>query len=82
MKEIIFDQKVKSDEALEMLRGTAQALIVYHNDDLSAEEIADSIKDVLEDIELVVDKGWKFVIFRECEMAPNGYTVNEYEGAK
>lgn len=67
---------LKRDEAIAWLkREASQVIDDYTNADYDAEDVADNIKDLLEDIDIITEREWEWVAIEECPMSPSGINV-------
>ena len=69
---------MKHGEAIAWLKREASEMIDgYTNGNYDANDIADIIKDMLEDIDLIVKNNWEWVAIEECPMAVSNIQVVE-----
>ena len=67
---------LKQGEAIAWLKKEASNLIDdYTDSSYNAEDVADIIKDLLEDIDIITERGWEWVAIEECAMSPSNINV-------
>lgn len=67
---------LKQADAIEWLKKEARNLITdYTDSSYDAESVADIIKDLLEDIDIILKNDWEWVMIEECAMAPSNINV-------
>ena len=73
---------MKHGEAIAWLKREASNLIDdYTDSSYDAKDIADIIKDMLEDIDLIIKNNWEWVAIEECPMAVSNIQVVEMRRA-
>lgn len=73
---------MKQGEAIAWLKREASNLIDdYTDSSYDAKDVADIIKDMLEDIDLIIKKNWEWVAIEECPMAVSNIQVVEMRRA-
>ena len=69
---------LKQGEAVAWLKKEASNLIDEHTDSsYNAEDVADIIKDLLEDIDIIARLDWEWVAIEDCPMAVSNINVSE-----
>ena len=72
---------MKRGEAIAWLKVEMSNLIDdYTDSSYSAEDVADIVKDMLEDIDTIIKNNWEWVAIEECAMAVSN--INVYEMVK
>lgn len=67
---------LKQNEAIAWLKNEATNLIGNYSDSsYNAEDVADIIKDLLEDIDIITERDWEWVAIEECAMSPSNINV-------
>ena len=73
---------MKQGEAIAWLKKEASNLIDdYTDSSYDAKDVADIIKDMLEDIDLIIKNNWEWVAIEECAMAVSNIQVAEMRRA-
>lgn len=73
---------MKHGEAIAWLKKEASNLIDdYTDSSYDAKDVADIIKDMLEDIDLIIKNNWEWVAIEECAMAVSNIQVVEMRRA-
>lgn len=73
---------MKQGEAIAWLKKEAANLIDdYTDSSYDAKDVADIIKDMLEDIDLIIKNDWEWVAIEECPMAVSNIQVVEMRRA-
>lgn len=73
---------MKHGEAIAWLKKEASNLIDdYTDSSYDASDVADIIKDLLEDIDLIIKNDWEWVAIEECPMAVSNVNVVEMRRA-
>ena len=73
---------LKHGEAIAWLKKEASSLIDdYTDSSYDAKDVADIIKDMLEDIDLIIKNDWEWVAIEECPMATSNIQVIEMRRA-
>lgn len=69
---------MRQGEAIAWLKKEASNLIDdYTDSSYNAKDVADIIKDMLEDIDIIIEKDWEWVAIEECAMSPSNINVVE-----
>ena len=69
---------LKHEDAIEWLKKEARNFITDFEDTMyDASNVADIIKDLLENVELIRKKNWEWVAIEECPMAVSDIQVVE-----
>ena len=72
---------MKQGEAIAWLKQEASNLIDdYTDSSYTADDVADIIKEMLEDIDIILKNNWEWVAIEECAMAVSN--INVYEMVK
>ena len=72
---------MRQGEAIAWLKKGASNLIDDYTDgSYTADDVADIVKDMLEDIDLILKNDWEWVAIEECPMAVSN--INVYEMVK
>lgn len=72
---------MKQGEAIAWLKKEVSNLIDdYTDSSYTADDVADIVKDMLEDIDIILKKNWEWVAIEECAMAVSN--INVYEMVK
>ena len=72
---------MKQGEAIAWLKKEASNLIDdYTDSSYTADDVADIVKDMLKDIDIILKKNWEWVAIEECAMAVSN--INVYEMVK
>lgn len=67
---------LKQADAIEWLKKEARNLITdYTDSSYDAESVADIIKDLLEDIDIILKNDWEWAMIEECAMAVSNINV-------
>lgn len=73
---------LKQGDAIEWLKKEARNIIAdYTDSSYDAKDVADIIKDMLEDIDLIIKNDWEWVAIEECPMATSNIQVIEMRRA-
>lgn len=73
---------LRHGEAIAWLKKEASNLIDdYTDSSYDAKDVADIIKDMLEDIDLIIKNNWEWVAIEECAMAVSNIQVVEMRRA-
>ena len=73
---------LRHGEAIAWLKKEASNLIDdYTDSSYDAKDVADIIKDMLEDIDLIIKNNWEWVAIEECAMAVSNIQVAEMRKA-
>ena len=73
---------MRQGEAIAWLKKEASQLIDdYTDSSYDAKDVADIIKDMLEDIDLIIKNNWEWVAIEECAMAVSNINVVEMRRA-
>lgn len=73
---------LKQGEAIAWLKKEASQLIDDFTDSsYDAQDVADIVKDLLEDIDLIIKKNWEWVAIEECAMSVSNINVVEMRRA-
>ena len=73
---------LRQGEAIAWLKKEASNLIDdYTDSSYNAEDVADIIKDLLEDIDIIIKNNWEWVAIEDCPMAVSNINVVEMKRA-
>lgn len=69
---------LKQGEAIAWLKQEASRLVDGYTDgNYDAQDVADIIKDLLEDVDIIIKNNWEWVAIEECAMAVSNVNVVE-----
>lgn len=69
---------LKQGEAIAWLKQEASRLVDDYTDgNYDAQDVADIIKDLLEDVDIIIKNNWEWVAIEECAMAVSNINVVE-----
>lgn len=69
---------LRQGEAIAWLKKEASNLIDdYTDSSYNAEDVADIIKDLLEDIDIIIKNNWEWIAIEDCPMAVSNINVSE-----